>query len=265
MRLLLLLACVGARLASAAVPDTAWTADVAGQSPTTVVAAPDGNVVTLSLSNDSAVITKRSYVTGAEIWSNARQGATPFGVNAIAVDPAGNVSAVLSSKAGDAVVVKYRSDGSLAWDRTLITFASVPVLAVDSRGNALIAGTNNSDQAFVAKVDAATGNLLWRTNFVGDVNQIAVDSDGNAFVGGRAGPLNGGQVGVVAKYSAAAGSLLWQRRFEEDQPIGFPQVIAAAPDGAVVVAGGHNVRPYNRAFTTLKLAGDDGHLQWQRD
>ena len=174
----------------------------------------------------------------------------------IAVDGSGNIFVTGTSYASwgsppegmgfkgssDAFVAKLNSSGQLLWNVFLGSAATDQGqgIAVDGSGNVFVTGYSDASwgtnppsvlqfsqggsDAFVAKLDAVTGELLWYT-FLGssstDKGQgIAVDHSGNAFVIGTSDAtwgttpppvrtFSGASDAFVAKLHGVLGSILW--------------------------------------------------------
>jgi hypothetical protein len=196
----------------------------------------------------------------------------------------------------DAFVAKISSSGTLLWSIYLggggddIGYG----IAVDSEGNALVAGytgsadlagANNSlsgsRNAFVAKV-GADGTLLWSTYVGGssfaEARGIGVDGEGNALVTGvtastdlalATNSYHGGEDAYVAKVSSD-GALLWST-YLGGSNYDFTDSIAVDSHGNALVtgetmstdfAGANNSYrgDYNDAF--VAKVGSDGTFLW---
>lgn len=181
----------------------------------------------------------------ALVWSTYL-GGTESGT-AIALDSQANVYVTATTTTFGVVVRKFNSKGVLQYDYVLNTGGSSgaesTAIAVDANGSAYITGF--SDRAgvattpgafrsscrsyacvFVAKLTPAGDGLEYSTelgDFPGYTHGIAVDSAGNAYVGGEAdGPglpvwssgfqqtFGGGQVSAfVVKVNATGSNLVW--------------------------------------------------------
>jgi hypothetical protein len=151
----------------------------------------------------------------------------------------------LASAGGkDVFVVKLTADGDFAWAKA---FGGVGALqeglavAVDNSGNALVAGafdgpldvdgsplvSAGGQDAFVAKLAAATGGRIWSVAFSGPGKEVAravaADGAGNVLVGGGydgvvtigadAMPSAGGEDAFFVKLGSADGAAMMSSRF----------------------------------------------------
>jgi hypothetical protein len=174
-------------------------------------------------SNSDALIAKYSP-QGKLLWKKQLGTAEDEFSNDIAIDRRGNAFITgdafkLLGGAIDAWIAKYSPQGRLLWERQLGTadYDGSSGVAVDSRGNALIAGytygqlgrqSYGEADAFVAKY-SSQGKLLSTVQFGtagGDgASGIAIGSRGNVFItGGTDGQLGDQSYGetdaFVAKY-----------------------------------------------------------------
>jgi len=154
---------------------------------------------------------------------------------AMALDSAGNVCVAGSSQdaAGlnEYVILRYAPNGGsfpvVRYSSTNGVICTLSALALDQAGNAYVTGSGGT-----ARFDANSA-LAWAATYSG--NDIAVDSDGSAYV-----------TGFSTNYFATArldptGSNLWVRTFEPDPSVGLwpnaSQKIAVDGTGGVYVAG----------------------------
>jgi hypothetical protein len=156
--------------------------------------------------------------TGQIVWNTFLGGAEYDEGYAIAVDGSGNAYVAGASQATwgspqrafggslDAFAAKLDSAGQLVWNTFLggTGWDEGHAIAVDERGNvyvagysvatwgspqrAFVGGSNGGTDAFAAKLDSSTGQLVWSTFLGGagseDGYAIAVDGSGNAYVAG---------------------------------------------------------------------------------
>ena len=178
--------------------------------------------------------------------------------SAVAVDGGGNIIAAGSEdrrEIGEGLnwfVVKYDTAGSLLWKRSYNGEANrddkAVGVAVDSTGNAVVAGSEDRNDRFegknwlVRKYDA-NGALLWSRSHDGAANGddeaygVAVDSAGNAVVAGYETDPSQGMDWLVRKYDTA-GAVLWSKAYDgpadgDDSAL----AVAVDPSGSVYAAG----------------------------
>lgn len=91
-----------------------------------------------------------------------------------------------------ATVIKFNLKGQIVWQKSLDpgpVVISEPVAAVDTAGNVILVISgflDGVDYAYVVKLDAE-GNQMWMETLSDHhLSDVAVDSEGNIFVGGRA-------------------------------------------------------------------------------
>lgn len=214
-----------------------------------------------------------TYVGGADVESAA----------AVVADPAGNTFVAGQTQSsdfpaigtlggyGDGFVAKLSPTGQLLWAARLggSSDDSALGLAADSSGNVFVTGRTASDDfpttagmdqalggatdAFVAKLDGATGAVIWSTLVGGtDDDQglaVAVDADGNVFMTGETfssdfpvtaglGTQAGGYGDAFAvRLQGDSGLVVWATCLGgSDDDSG--QAVAVDGLGSVVVAGG---------------------------
>lgn len=184
--------------------------------------------------------------SGEKIWVRQRGAA---GGIAIATDGSANsyVAGSASSSfdnnphAGDAdvVLVKYDAAGTLLWSTQFGTAGSdiANAIAVDGNGNVFLAGSTSGDlggtgnsgsfDSFLAKIDPATGTLVWveqvGTPFFEVGEGVATDNSGHIFlcgmtfngdVEGTGSPPGGEDIFVASFLDNGAGAVReWVRQY----------------------------------------------------
>lgn len=144
--------------------------------------------------------------SGNQIWGTLLGGPTADSGTALAVDADGNVvltgstgghfpttrGAAAESSTGPAVIAaKISPDGSKFLYSTYLpaSLAASSSIAVDTAGNAYIAGQTTEGHAFVLKLSSDGSTIRYNLTFAGSgvdaATAIAVDSAGNAFVAGQ--------------------------------------------------------------------------------
>lgn len=156
-------------------------------------------------------------------------------------------------------------------------YANSPKVAVDHAGNVFICSVINVPHAlllYLTRYSAADGEVAWRQIFrqrrggIYELRGIAVDQNGDVFIGADAHRFNTGLQIFTAKFSGSAGKLLWRRdsgsRGRQEDGLG---AMAIDPAGDVIVAGhagGRGRVGFGADFFTAKYAGRDGDLKWER-
>ncbi|MBK7470573.1 MAG: SBBP repeat-containing protein [Betaproteobacteria bacterium] len=217
--------------------------------------------------------------TGATVWAKnfGGSGASVY-AQSVATDGVGNVylggyfgSANLTAPAltkigyADTFVVKLDMTGATTWARNFggigaSTFGQS--FAPDSAGSIYLSGAFGgadlttpaltrigSQDAFVVKLDA-TGTATWAQNFGGNgasaaFHGLAVDGDGNAYVGGWFGnaDLTTPALVRIGSYDAfavkvdAAGTIAWARTFGGSGATAVARSIALDGAGSVYLGG----------------------------
>ena len=181
--------------------------------------------------------------------------------DSFATDPFGNPSPRI-------FVVKFGSDGSLAWQRiwngTTIRGLGRPDVAVSADGAVYVAGVSadNGGDAILLKFDP-NGTLLWERIWGGAQSDaglaVATAPDGSAYITGSETSFGSGFGLFVVKFDSA-GNLVWQKI--SDRANG--NAVAVGPDGSVYAAG---TTPRNEIgnfdIVVLKITAA-GSLVWQR-
>ncbi len=236
---------------------------------------------------------KYAATTGALLWEKRYNGPADRDDtgNRVALDSAGNVfitgSSFNASGTADYYTAKYAAaDGTLLWERRY----DAPTngndepygLAVDAPGNVAVTGRSNSasgagdflDDIYTAKYAGTDGALLWEKRYNGPINwddrghHVAVDSGGNVIITGFS-RYDHGNVApdpdfYTAKYAAADGALLWEKRYNgpaNDTDAAYNVAVDTAGNVAVTGASWNGS---NQDYCTVKYAGADGALLWEK-
>jgi hypothetical protein len=168
--------------------------------------------------------------------------------HAIQLDSEGNFYLGGTDANADPLIVKYFSNGSVAWNRTFPGgLGYTPVgIALDSSGNIFFAGTNYSYQTnndmLLIKYDN-NGNYLWDRTYDGGSNDyaydVAVDPFGNAYVTGNQNHYPSYDISVpLVKYNPD-GDIVWNKTFGRSPNLVHPTMFGIALDssGNVYVTG----------------------------
>lgn len=199
---------------------------------------------------------------------------------AVAADALGNAYvagatygqlAINSTTSGDIVLMKYDSAGNQVWLNQVareLTIEEAHAIALDAQGNIYLAGEGSLNppspglqDVFLAKF-SPTGGMLWSRTLgtpASDASySVAVDAEGNAFIGGGtlgsfAAPNHGVGDPFLAKYSSD-GTQLWSRQPGTPQDDGHARI-------AVDLAGNAYMTGYtNGSFEGPDVPGIDGYL-----
>lgn len=183
----------------------------------------------------------------------------------------------LSAGGTDAILIKYDLSGVKQWSRQLGSNQNDFGLGIasDASGNSYIAGytfgvlpgavsAGNAD-AFLAKY-SVTGTLLWvkqlGTAFADQAQAVAVDSDGNPYIGGLTfgdidgvgpGTFQGASDAFIAKFSAN-GNLLWVRQFGTPQQEVVTALAASRTQTTSIFAAGYTTGN----VASANAGGNDG-------
>ena len=196
----------------------------------------------------------------------------------VAIDSADNIYVVGDSKTNyfgvfHFLIAKYNSSGTIQWQRRLFGAAddNARGVAIDSNDNVYVVGKTSSEGAgsgdiLLAKYNSS-GTIQWQrilgySNF--DMgNGVAIDSNDNVYVVGRAQqPAGGGDNFLVAKYNSS-GTIQWQRSLGGSQ---------AEIANGVAIDSSDNVYVFGQALNTgagaldflLAKYNSAGTYQWQR-
>ena len=197
---------------------------------------------------------KYNGATGALVWtSHFGVSGNDEGIDAV-VDPSGNLIVAgytyESASGADYRVIKYaNATGAILWTTTI---AGVPIagdtptsVGVDGAGNVFVTGYADGGgyNMRTAKLDAATGGVLWNVSFNGPANAddyawaLAVDSNGDVMVTGTSHSCDTCPPEPrlrTIKYRGSDGAEVWNRTYAN---YSSGRAIAVDGDGDVIVAG----------------------------
>ena len=194
---------------------------------------------------------------------------------AVASDGTVYVTGFTVGVAGDAVLLKFSSDGTLLWQARWGGSGSdqAEAVAVGADGSVYIAGGTGSfggGGVFVVKF-ASDGTLVWQKHWGtgGEAGQgVAVGPDGNIYVAGVAArPDPFGASDLVLLKIDPAGVLIWQRAYSAATNVDARGGVRVAPDGSICVAGALQDVPVGGPVVVDALVvtfAPDGSLLWDR-
>ena len=184
---------------------------------------------------------------GSLSWQQIWNGTTIRGLGrpdvAVSADGSVYITGITADNGGDAVLLKFDSNGTLLWERTWGGAQSDAGLAVATApdGSAYITGSETSFGSgfgqFIIKFDSA-GNLVWQR--IADRvngNAVAVAPDGSVYAAGTIPRDDIGNFDMVVLKITAAGTLVWQRTYSAGDVVDPRGRMAAGPDGSIVIAG----------------------------
>ena len=191
-----------------------------------------------SASGEDLVAFKLAGASGAVSWLQHAPGTwyppsdwgaqvpPQMGLSSAGIYLAANLPPDANNYMGISVSELRPSDGHVNWTHTLIaqTQYSIQALVPLPSGDVVV-----SAGGIVARLAAATGNVVWNDSDVPGCMATAVDAAGNVLL------ACGSYVGKIA---ASSGGVIWQRNLET--PLGYVKWIydvALAADGGVLVTG----------------------------
>jgi len=204
---------------------------------------------------------------GTALWNHSLGGVSADAINAVALDPAGNV-VLAGDLNGKFLLAKYDSNGNLVWIKIPGSNGGqrATAVAVDASGNIYCGGTfiyeidlggpvlsTNFIEMWFAKL-SSTGAHLWSQQF-GDENdctprRIALDKYQRPVVacepwgpidfgGGELTGFSDGSTDIALVQFTASGAWMWNRRFSAP---GYDIVsgMEIDKDGSILLAGNYH-------------------------
>ncbi|MBE7498473.1 MAG: cadherin-like beta sandwich domain-containing protein [Verrucomicrobiaceae bacterium] len=231
----------------------------------------NGDIALGGISANDAWTLLLTGATGDVAWQRRHNAASKAdAVRAVAIDANNDILITAYSQAAnyDIHTAKYsRLDGSTLWAHTYnssFNSSDAPwVLALDSRGDVLIAGTSYTAasvaDSITLKYDGGSGALLWQRRYNGPAGKadehhaLALDGNNNPVITGYS--LNADNTSDVytAKLAAATGVPVWEER--HNGPAGkndAGRALAVTPAGSAFVAGYHSSAASIRGVLLLK-------------
>lgn len=169
------------------------------------------------------------------------------------------------------LLLRLRPDGSVEWQRALV--GAYPLDAtLDGRGNLVVSGSTDSQDALVVKLDGASGDLIWQrslgTASVPErANDVVTDPEGNVYLSGPVvGIGNGGDATFIHKFDPN-GNPVWQRVWVVPDNNVWAHGAAFHPGGFLVLSG--YIKSVPAGTTNYRNSGflvaisPDGELLWQ--
>ncbi|HEX7860225.1 MAG TPA: PQQ-binding-like beta-propeller repeat protein [Verrucomicrobiae bacterium] len=224
---------------------------------------------------------KYSGANGALLWQKIYNGPSNDNDSPIdmALDSSGNVvvtglSAASNFFTTDYYTAKYAAtNGSLLWEKRYNgpanSYDQANSVAVDASGDVVVTGDSQGD-FYTAKYAGTNGALIWEKRYNGPANRgdsgiaVALDTSGNVVVTGISGNFVGSHDFCTVKYAAANGALLWEKRYVGPGTFDDARAVAVDANGDVFVTGGSDNSGNTSDFYTIKYAGADGALLWEK-
>ena len=228
-------------------------------------------------SGASDIIVIKYNSSGVQQWVKIIDGGAVDYATSIAADNSGNsyVTGVLSSgpTVSDLFVIKYDPAGNATWTRTFDQASSGSVgtsIALNSSGNVFVTGYTDLGNYFnvVTIKYSSNGDSLWtrifsngQTPAFGDCygTKLAVDANGDVFVGGNSGDSQNGVNYLILKYNSA-GVFQWNKYYH-GPVVSDDEVTDIKPDnlGNIYVTG--KSAGSNADYVTIKY-NSFGNQSW---
>ena len=186
------------------------------------------------------------------------------------------VTGLSNANGGDAVLLKFDSNGNLLWQRTWgggITREESEAVATDAQGAAYISGTQRDNQAqtaglFVVKFNA-DGTVAWQKIWNGaSGSAVAAGPDGHVYAAGsKLRPDGSFEFDVLALKITNGGGLVWDMTYAVEGTVDARGGMTVGADGGPIFAGAIQAGKQVVGISALlvKLSADGGLLfdrQW---
>ncbi|MBI1748088.1 MAG: PQQ-binding-like beta-propeller repeat protein [Acidobacteria bacterium] len=246
-----------------------------------------GWILNLITSFDFAVV-KLDGKTGEEIWHVEINGSAnrEDGVNALAVDPAGNIVAAgyirnISTGYDFAVVKLDGNTGDELWRTEIdgtypLSDDEAYAVAMDSQGNVIAAGrTRNVGTLYdfaVVKLEGGTGKVLWRKDIDGGerlsdwAGAVVIDREDNVIAAGVTWHTQTNEDFAVLKLDGNTGEEMWRAELNGSaDAVDMARAVAVDRKGNVFAVGFVKNLVTEQDFVVVKLDGETGKALWHRE
>jgi outer membrane protein assembly factor BamB len=231
------------------------------------------------------LVVKLAATNGAVLW---RVEGTGYDVSALAVGPEGDAFVISGVDPGSTIeptTVRRMSgiDGHAIWTTSLLPEGFTYVLVRDARLDGfgrlivLISSTRrDGEDRFweIRSLDAASGDLAWRTTIQGSSHEesfnsdrpiaLAVSAGGTIYAIGTLGSPALQENFALVAIDAAAGGERWRYVLPKRGLVsGVARAVAVEPDGSPVVTGQTVGKKSNTAMFVCRLRPSDGQPLWE--
>ena len=240
----------------------------------------NGNVYTITQTSDDndddvTVVTKYSPL-GATLWQHTIDQAQAC---ALAVD-ASNCAYVAMRKVNDVHLIKFNTDGTIAWKKSYDGGNWTGEAFIEERTTSRLTLTANRDDGdlgvLVLDINTATGDVVTEkiiTNGLNNIYATGIDTDGsgNVFVTGRYYVVNDGKYKMFVEKLNTSLNRVWSKSLETDNNYDMSSGDCASDDqGNVYAVGFYSVDVNNVDGNNNETAGvliklnSSGVTQWTR-
>jgi uncharacterized delta-60 repeat protein len=211
---------------------------------------------------------------GTIAWQQTWEGPDQFGNDEgtdVATAPDGSVyvSGSTQGNRGDALLLKFSSDGVLLWQKRWDSGGTDRAQAVAVGGGGavfVVGGTSGDDSLFVLRF-APDGTLAWERRFgPASGDGLALAPDGSIYVAGTAARASGvSGADVVLLKLDSTGTLVWRRAYSGSEIADARGGVTVGSDGSIYVGGAIQASTQKVVVDALVVKfGPDGSLLWDR-